>query len=79
MYKEMGIVDNFETILVNVFAPLFEVTVDPSSHPDLMSYLRWLVNFVERFSLSTLRLINAGLVLRNIMSRTSFLAANNFQ
>lgn len=35
VYKEMGIVDNFETILVNVFAPLFEVTVDPSSHPDL--------------------------------------------
>lgn len=35
MYKEMGIVQSFETILENVFAPLFEVSVDPSSHPQL--------------------------------------------
>lgn len=35
MYKEMGIVQSFETILENVFTPLFEVTVDPSSHPEL--------------------------------------------
>lgn len=35
MYKEMGVVQSFEMILENVFAPLFEVTVDPSSHPQL--------------------------------------------
>lgn len=45
VYKEMGIVDNFETILVNVFAPLFEVTVDPSSHPDLHVLLTLVVGF----------------------------------
>jgi AMP deaminase len=29
------ITQSFETVLENVFAPLFEVTVDPSSHPKL--------------------------------------------
>jgi len=45
VYKEMGIVDSFETILVNVFTPLFEVTVDPSSHPDLHVLLTLVVGF----------------------------------
>jgi AMP deaminase len=35
VYKEMNIIQSFETVLENVFAPLFEVTVDPSSHPKL--------------------------------------------
>ena len=44
IYKEMGIVTSFQTILDNVFLPLFEVTVDPSSHPQLHVFLKqvWL-------------------------------------
>jgi AMP deaminase len=40
VYKEMGILTSFETILSNVFIPLFEVTVDPSSHPQLHVFLK---------------------------------------
>ena len=35
VYKEMGIVASFQTLLDNVFEPLFEVSLDPSSHPHL--------------------------------------------
>lgn len=45
VYKEMGIVQSFETILENVFAPLFEVSVDPSSHPQLHVLLSMVVGF----------------------------------
>lgn len=40
VYKEMGILTSFETILSNVFIPLFEVTVDPASHPQLHVFLK---------------------------------------
>lgn len=35
VYKETGVIDNFEQMLRNIFEPLFEVTQDPSSHPQL--------------------------------------------
>ena len=40
VYKEMGIVTSFQNILDNVFLPLFEVTVDPDSHPQLHVFLK---------------------------------------
>ncbi len=40
VYKEQGIIDNFEQLLANVFAPLFEVTADPNSHPQLHLFLK---------------------------------------
>jgi AMP deaminase len=46
VYKEMGIVQSFETILENVFTPLFEVTVDPASHPQLHVFLKLVSNIV---------------------------------
>jgi AMP deaminase len=45
VYKEMGILTSFETILSNVFIPLFEVTVDPASHPQLHVFLKQVVGF----------------------------------
>lgn len=45
IYKEMGILDSFESILYNVFKPLFEVTVDPASHPQLHVFLKFVVGF----------------------------------
>lgn len=40
IYKEMGIVTSFQNILDNIFIPLFEVTVDPDSHPQLHVFLK---------------------------------------
>lgn len=45
VYKEMGIVTSFQNLLDNVFIPLFEVTVDPSSHPQLHVFLKQVVGF----------------------------------
>lgn len=39
VYKNMGTVTSFQNILDNVFIPLFEVTVDPNSHPQLHLFL----------------------------------------
>ncbi|XP_074332077.1 AMP deaminase-like isoform X2 [Apium graveolens] len=43
IYKEMGIVTSFQNILDNFFLPLFEVTVDPQSHPQLHVFLKQVV------------------------------------
>ncbi|KAJ4970954.1 hypothetical protein NE237_004053 [Protea cynaroides] len=45
VYKEMGIVTSFQNILDNIFLPLFEVTVDPGSHPQLHVFLKQVVGF----------------------------------
>ncbi|KAL8146595.1 hypothetical protein AgCh_004354 [Apium graveolens] len=42
IYKDMGIVTSFQNILDNIFLPLFEVTVDPESHPQLHVFLKQL-------------------------------------
>ncbi|XP_059648905.1 probable AMP deaminase [Cornus florida] len=43
VYKSMGIVTSFQNILDNVFIPLFEVTIDPNSHPQLHVFLMQVV------------------------------------
>ncbi|GAB2296879.1 hypothetical protein Dimus_030980 [Dionaea muscipula] len=43
VYKEMGIVTSFQNMLDNIFLPLFEVTVDPDSHPQLHLFLKQVV------------------------------------
>ncbi|KAL8509208.1 hypothetical protein ACS0TY_016404 [Phlomoides rotata] len=43
VYKEMGIVTSFQNILDNIFLPLFEVTVNPDSHPQLHLFLKQVV------------------------------------
>ena len=40
IYKHQGIIENFEQLLENIFLPLFEVTMDPESHPQLHTFLR---------------------------------------
>ncbi|KAH9310169.1 hypothetical protein KI387_038080, partial [Taxus chinensis] len=45
VYKEMGILTCFQNMLDNIFIPLFEVTVDPSSHPQLHVFLKQVVGF----------------------------------
>ncbi|KAJ6845737.1 AMP deaminase-like [Iris pallida] len=43
IYKEMGIVTSFQNLLDNIFLPLFEVTVNPDSHPQLHVFLKQVV------------------------------------
>lgn len=45
VYKQMGIVKSVQNIIDNVFIPLFEVTIDPSSHPQLHVFLLMVVGF----------------------------------
>ncbi|KAJ0094328.1 hypothetical protein Patl1_16309 [Pistacia atlantica] len=45
IYKQMGIVKSFQNILDNIFIPLFEVTIDPNSHPQLHLFLMQVVGF----------------------------------
>ncbi|KAK9843466.1 hypothetical protein WJX81_004251 [Elliptochloris bilobata] len=45
IYKAQGIIKNFEQLLDNIFTPLFEVTVDPASHPQLHLFLKQVVGF----------------------------------
>ena len=39
IYKKNNQIDNFQDMLNNIFVPLFEVTLDPSSHPKLALFL----------------------------------------
>ncbi|CDO77165.1 hypothetical protein BN946_scf184657.g41 [Trametes cinnabarina] len=45
VYKQNGSIQTFEDIVRNVFEPLFEVTRDPSSHPELHVLLQRVVGF----------------------------------
>ncbi|KIJ54914.1 hypothetical protein M422DRAFT_24794 [Sphaerobolus stellatus SS14] len=45
IYKASGSVNTFEDIVRNVFGPLFEVTKDPSTHPELHVFLQRVVGF----------------------------------
>ncbi|XP_074309782.1 AMP deaminase-like isoform X2 [Silene latifolia] len=45
IYKGMGIVTSFQNIIDNIFLPLFEVSVDPNTHPQLHVFLMQVVGF----------------------------------
>ena len=45
VYKSSGLMNDFEEVIVNVFQPLFEVTRDPSSHPELHIFLQRVIGF----------------------------------
>jgi len=45
IYRTHNSVDNFQDILKCLFQPLFEVTIDPSSHPDLHRFLQHVSGF----------------------------------
>jgi len=45
VYRACNSLDNFGTMLANIFAPLFEVTVNPASHPKLHVFLQQVVGF----------------------------------
>jgi len=43
VYKSKNLIDNFGEMLENIFTALFEVTIDPSSHPELFLFLQHVV------------------------------------
>ena len=45
IYKSTGQLDSFGQLLDNLFQPLFQVTVDPSSNPQLHCFLQQVVAF----------------------------------
>jgi AMP deaminase len=45
VYRGSNILSNFQDMLENIFGPLFEVTNDPSSHPELHAFLQHVVAF----------------------------------
>lgn len=45
VYRSKKIVKNFQEMLENIFIPLFEVTVNPQSHPDLHKFLTQVIGF----------------------------------
>ena len=45
VYKGGGVVETFGDLLENIFAPLFEVTLDPASQPRLHALLECIVGF----------------------------------
>ncbi|KAF2773425.1 AMP deaminase, partial [Teratosphaeria nubilosa] len=45
VYKNSGLMDKFEEVIVNLFQPLFEATRDPQSHPKLHIFLQRVIGF----------------------------------
>lgn len=45
LYKKDGSVSSFEDMLYNIFAPLYHVSIDPSSNPALHYFLQTIVAF----------------------------------
>ncbi|XP_014246417.1 AMP deaminase 2-like [Cimex lectularius] len=45
VFKTNKLLDNFQQFLDNVFLPLFEVTNDPHSHPELHKFLKYVGGF----------------------------------
>lgn len=47
IYKAKNLLKNFEEMLDNIFRPLFEVSVNPQSHPDLHRFLAQVSSFLS--------------------------------
>ncbi|XP_042906606.1 AMP deaminase 2 isoform X3 [Parasteatoda tepidariorum] len=45
IFKSNKLVNNFQEILDNIFMPLFEATNNPSSHPELHLFLKYVTGF----------------------------------
>jgi AMP deaminase len=45
IYHKNGTIRNFQEMLENIFMPLFEVTLDPSSNPELAEFLQHVSGF----------------------------------
>jgi len=44
-YRSNKLVTNFQQVLTNIFEPLFEVSNDPKTHPELHKFLQYVIGF----------------------------------
>lgn len=58
VYRKLGTVESFQTLLDNIFNPLFEATLDPQAHAHISHFLQQVVGFdsVDDESVPTPRL-----------------------
>jgi len=61
VYKSKKMIDNFEEIMSNVFIPIVEATINPTSHPKLHKFLNMVVGFdsVDDESKADVTLLNS--------------------
>ncbi|KAG0174006.1 AMP deaminase [Apophysomyces sp. BC1015] len=45
IYRSSGTIESFDDVIKNLYEPLFEVTQDPTSHPELHVFLQRVVGF----------------------------------
>jgi len=45
VYKKAGLISNLQDMMTNIFQPIFEVTIDPATHPKLHFFLESVVGF----------------------------------
>ncbi|VDN10354.1 unnamed protein product [Dibothriocephalus latus] len=45
IYKSKAAISSFQDMITNIFQPLFEVTLNPRSHPKLYAFLEYVVGF----------------------------------
>ncbi|KAK6635399.1 AMP deaminase 2 [Polyplax serrata] len=45
IFKSNNMMNNFQEMLHNIFLPLFEVTNDPETHPELHKFLQYVIGF----------------------------------
>lgn len=45
IFKTNNLVENFGEVLTNLFRPLFRVSIDPSSDPELDAFLQYVIGF----------------------------------
>lgn len=45
IFKSNKLMNNFQEMLSNIFLPLFEVTNNPNSHPELHKFLQYVIGF----------------------------------
>lgn len=45
IYRSNKLINNFQQMLNNIFQPLFEVSNDPRTHPELHQFLQYVIGF----------------------------------
>ena len=58
IYRVHNSVDCFQDILKCLFQPLFEVTIDPASHPDLHKFLQYVSSYYLYYTFVNLTVLN---------------------
>lgn len=45
IFKTNNLMSTFQEIINNIFQPLFEVTANPATHPELHKFLQYVIGF----------------------------------